>query len=113
MKSIFQIIIILFLNLSVSSCTKPTEACFDFSPTSITTSTSVTFNATCTKNGGYSYDWNFGDGTPDTTLIGEPTITHTFNTNGTYVVTLRAGRKDGVVWKENNKYITKRTLIVQ
>lgn len=99
--------------LVLSSCAKPTEACFDFSPTVITTSTSVTFNATCTRHGGYSYEWNFGDGKPDTTLLGEPTITHTFNSSGTYVVTLKAGRKDGVVWKENNKYITERTLTVQ
>lgn len=111
MKNILYILTI--GTLILSSCAKPTEACFEYSPTNITTSTPVTFNAACTKHGGYSYEWNFGDGIPDTILLGEPIITHTFSTSGTYIVTLKAGRKDGVVWKENNKYITTRSLTVQ
>lgn len=110
---------ILFLSLStcflslISSCAKPTEACFDSSPIeSITTTTAVTFDASCTKYGGYSYNWNFGDGT-DTTFYGDQLITHTFNTSGTYTVTLQAKRKDRLVLFPNNKYLTKRTVVVQ
>ena len=97
----------------ISSCAKPTEACFDFSPTeSITITTTVTFDASYTKYGGSSYNWNFGDGT-DTTVYGDHMITHTFNTSGTYTVTLQAKRKDRPVLFPNNKYLTKRTVVVQ
>lgn len=109
----FMALTICFIGL-ISSCAKPTEACFDSSPTeSISTTTAVTFDASCTKYGGYSYNWNFGDGTPDTTVMGDPIITHTFNTSGTFTVILEAGRKDGVALFENNKYLTKRTVVVQ
>ena len=100
--------------LLISSCAKPTEACFDASPSeSITTTTAVTFDASCTKYGGYSYNWDFGDGTSDTTVYGDQLITHTFNTSGTYTVTLQAKRKDRLVLFPNNKYLTKRTVVVQ
>ena len=108
----FLTLTICLMNL-ISSCAKPTEACFDSSPTeSITTTTSITFDASCTKYGGYSYNWNFGDGT-DTTVYGDQLITHTFNTSGTYIVTLQAKRKDRLVLFANNKYLTKRTVVVQ
>jgi PKD repeat protein len=98
----------------ISACAKPTEACFDFSPSvSISPITTVTFDASCTKNGGTPYKWNFGDGTVDTTVMGDPIVTHTFNTTGTFTVRLEARRKDGVVLFENNKYITERTVVVQ
>lgn len=114
MKNKIVILTISSLILSlINSCAKPQEACFNIFPTTITTSTSVEFDASCTKYGGYSYNWDFGDGTSDTTVMSVPTITHTFNTSGTYTITLNAGRKDGVVWKENNKHITTRTITVQ
>lgn len=115
MKNTFCILTILtFVTSFITSCTKPTEACFNYSPSdNITNSTPVTFDASCTKFGGHSYNWNFGDGTPDTTLLGVSIVTHTFSTSGTYIVTLKAGRKDGVVLKENDKYITNRTITIQ
>jgi hypothetical protein len=45
--------------------------------------------------------------------MGDPIVTHTFNTTGTFTVRLEARRKDGVVLFENNKYITERTVVVQ
>lgn len=113
-KSLYYLTLTICLMRLISSCAKPTEACFDFSPTeSITTTTAVTFDASCTKYGGSSYNWNFGDGTTETTVMGDPMITHTFNTSGTFTVTLEAKRKDRLVLFPNNKYLTKRTVVVQ
>jgi PKD repeat protein len=113
-NTLYFLVILTCITCLITSCTKPTEGCFYYSPTNyITTTTKVTFDASCTKYGGYSYNWDFGDGTPDTTLMGVSSVTHTFSTSGTYIVTLRARRKDGVVLKENDKYITKRNVTVQ
>lgn len=115
MKNIlFLLTILTCIKSLIAACTKPTEGCFNYSPTTnITTTTTVTFDASCTKYGGHSYNWDFGDGTPDTTLLGFSIVTHTFSTSGKYIVTLKAGRKDGIVWKENSKYETNRTVTVQ
>jgi PKD repeat protein len=96
------------------SCAKPSEACFSFLPTNnITTSTKVTFDASCSNSGAYSYNWDFGDGTPDTLLLGVSKVNHTFNKSGTFTVSLIVERKDGVVWREKGKYNTTRTITVQ
>ncbi len=107
----------MFFTSSISllfSCTKPTVACFDYSPTTaITTTTVVNFDASCTKYGGYTYTWNFGDGTRDTTLLGKETIIHLFKQTGSFTVTLMAKRKDGVSFSSSDSYITKKVVTVQ
>lgn len=92
------------------SCTKPEKACFDYSPSNPTTTTIVTFNASCSEHT-YSYRWTFGDGTPDETSTSS-TITHTYSTTGTYNVTLNAERKDGMTLKKGKTTYTK-TVVVQ
>jgi PKD repeat protein len=95
MKNIFYALTILtFITSLTTSCSKPTEACFTYSPTTITTNTTVTFNASCSDNASYFY-WNFGDNTADTTTT-SLTITHKFNATGQYTVKLNAKRKDGM-----------------
>lgn len=114
MKPVLYIFILVCTSCFIHACTKPTQACFTYLPTNnISKNSSISFDASCTTNGGNTYKWNFGDGTPDTTLTGVATITHTYNTSGTFTVTLKATRKDGVVWKENNNYITTKNITVQ
>jgi hypothetical protein len=61
------------IGIVFSSCTKPTEGWFNYSLTdNITTNTTVPFDASCAKYGGYSYNWGFGDETNDSTFFGIP-----------------------------------------
>ncbi|MDO8998230.1 MAG: PKD domain-containing protein [Bacteroidota bacterium] len=99
-----------FIGLT-NSCTKPTEGCFTYTPTTITTNTEVTFNAACSENG-YSFIWNFGDGTADTTVINSLTVTHKYSSSGTYIVTMTAERKDGVSIRKGKPTMTQ-SLTVQ
>ena len=81
--------VIIFL----TACTKPTEACFIYSPTTVTTTTIVTFNSSCSQNASY-FNWSFGDNATDTAIT-SLTVIHKYSTKGTYNVTLNAKRKDG------------------
>lgn len=68
--------------------TKPPVACFTFSPTVPFSWETITFDASLsTPDGGIiiSYDWNFGDETPNATGM---ITTHAYADNGTYTVTL-------------------------
>lgn len=94
------------------SCAKPTDSCFTFYPDTVSTNTEVTFDASCTKNGGYSYKWDFGDGSPDTTILGNPIVIHKYQSAGTYTVRLWAERKDGVAFREG-KVLDTKTITVQ
>ncbi len=47
-----------------------------------------TFNATAEGSGSLSYQWNFGDGTPDTGFTSSPAVTHNYVAPGRYVVSL-------------------------
>ena len=101
-------IIILFNN-----CSKPSEACFNFSPNeNISTQIPILFDATCSKNASY-YTWDFGDGTTKNSIPGTATITHSYSVNGVYEVTLIAKRKDGVTLRKNNTYSISKTIYVQ
>lgn len=112
-NTLYSIALVSIITGCITSCTKPTVACFDYSPTTtITTTTVVNFDASCTKYGGYTYTWNFGDGTKDTTLLGKETITHLFTQTGSFTVTLMAGRKDGVTFTRSDSYITKKVVTV-
>ncbi|OYY96056.1 MAG: hypothetical protein B7Y32_07575, partial [Methylophilales bacterium 16-45-7] len=46
---------------------------------------------------GTTYSWNFGDGSPDTPFIADPSISHTYTQPGVYVVTLSARDTAGTV----------------
>ena len=110
MKNIFYTLTITTFIILTNSCAKPMEACFTYSPATITTTTVVTFNSSCSQNAS-SFIWNFGDNTADTTaqsLI----VTHKYSTVGTYTVTLNVERKDGVSMKKG-KPKTQQTIIVQ
>lgn len=97
MKCAFYILALMsFLTGLTTSCTRPTEACFTYSPATITTNTVVEFNASCSENAS-TYSWNFGDNIPDT-LTNSLTITHIFPAAGQYNVTLKAKRKDGMTF---------------
>ncbi len=94
----------------LNSCAKPTNGCYTYSSGTITTTTLVTFDASCSE-GASSYKWNFGDGT-ETQETNALTITHTFATAGTYTVTLNAQRKDGVTIRKEKPTFTQ-TIVVQ
>lgn len=99
LKKTTNLLILILANtmfcLLFTTCSKPANACFTYSPaTAITTTTTVIFNASCSENSSY-YRWTFGDGTTDTTST-SLTISHKYNAPGTYTVTLDAERKDGV-----------------
>jgi len=69
---------------------------FTYSPIVPLTGETVTFNASLsTPDGGIiiSYDWNFGDGTPNATGM---ITTHAYTDNGTYTVTLTVTDDSGL-----------------
>jgi PKD repeat protein len=75
---------------------KPPVSYFTFSPTVLFTGEITTFNASLsTPDGGIiiSYDWDFGDETPNTTGM---IATHAYTDNGTYTVTLAVTDSDGL-----------------
>jgi PKD repeat protein len=111
MKNIFYFLtFITCITCLAISCSKPTEACFTYTPTSATTNTNVTFNASCSDNASY-FSWNFGDNTSDTTNT-SMTITHKFSSTGQYIVTLIAERKDGMTLGKDKPKATQ-TITVQ
>ncbi len=93
-KAITPFILFILITLCAISCSKPTESCFSYSKSKITTDSIVTFNASCSGNASY-FTWNFGDSTKDTTTTSLK-IKHKFNKNGQFIVNLVAKRKDGV-----------------
>ena len=95
MKPVFFLSLILLL----FSCKEPTVACFSHSPNAITTSTPVTFNASCSEEASY-FTWNFGDGSADT-ITTSLSVTHQYANAGTFTVKLNVKRKDGNVPKES------------
>jgi len=100
---------LLFASL-LTTCSKPiTDACFTYSPATITTTTIVTFNASCSQNR-ETLIWNFGDNTADTTVT-SVTVMHKYSTTGTYIVTLNATSKDGMSKKSHPT--TTQTITVQ
>ncbi len=103
MKRIFYTLIVTSI-IFLSACTKPTEACFTFSPTTVTPNTTVTFDASCSENAAY-FDWNFGDNTVDTSVT-SLTVTHKYTSVGQFTVTLNANRKDGTTLGKNHPTIT-------
>ena len=73
---------------------------YSASPTSGTAPLTVNFTDQSTNNP-TSYQWNFGDG--DTSTLQNPS--HTYNTNGTYTVTLTANNNYGSDTENKTNYI--------
>jgi len=90
--SLFIVAIILF------SCAKIEKSCFDFSPSEPFSGDVVVFNASCSQYAS-TYKWSFGDGSPDT-VTNSLTINHVYRSPGIYIVEMKAGRKDGIVFIE-------------
>ena len=86
----------------------PPVACFTFAPQSGDTATEFSFNASCSSDpdGTFStlrFRWDFdGDGTFDTSFMSSPTISHRFETPGTWTVILEVtdppGDTDTAQW---------------
>lgn len=98
------------LVLIMNGCKKPTSACFVYSPTTVTTATTVTFDASCSEEAD-TYQWNFNDGFLPTPPSSSPIVDHAFLNPGTYSVTLtveRSGRK-----KRKETLTTSQIVIVQ
>lgn len=105
LKNLRALLVIQFL-FFLASCGKPTKACFTISPNPVSVNSTVTFDPSCSQNAGF-YEWNFGDGSNDTTSTSS--ITHQFNSAGSFTVTLNASRKDGLTLGKD--YPTKTEVI--
>jgi PKD repeat protein len=113
-KNSLIFILCLALILFNIGCTKPIEACFIYYPSiNISTGASVTFDASCTKNANYSYEWNFGDNTKDTLILSTPIIVHKYKNSGIYNVSLKVETKDGVLWRQSKKTSYSKTITIQ
>ena len=91
------------INITAVPPTTPPVASFTPSVTSICAGQTVTFNNTSTGNP-TSYNWSFGGGTPSTSTIANPVVT--FNTAGTYTVSLTATNASGSNTSTQNNAIT-------
>ncbi len=77
--------------LTVTAC--DVTAAFSYTPTSVETGQTVTFQNDSTETGAgpYTYDWDLnGDGTYEITGVGKVNQNSTYNTTGTVTVKLRA-----------------------
>jgi PKD repeat protein len=91
----------------------PPQASFAYYPPSPVANQTVSFDASSSSPEGYndiitSYDWNFGDGTPDLIKTGNPaspTATHVFTQAKNYTVTLNVTNNEGL-WCTTSKPIT-------
>ncbi len=79
-----------------NACNKPAKACFTYSPTTITTTTDVIFDASCSEAAD-GYKWSFVNSRIDTTSS-SPIISHRYNTPGTYTITLTVDAKNSTLF---------------
>lgn len=89
----------LFAIIAFASCMKKPIACCEFSETGIV-GQPVSFNSTCSMDASM-YKWDFGDGSTST----EPNPTHTYTTEGTYIVKFMAMDKKEKNMDEKSKSI--------
>ena len=89
----------LFVTLAVvaSACQKRPDPCFTY--TSTPGNLAVSFS-NCSENA-VNYMWNYGDGTYSDT----PSPTHTYDTTGTYQVTLQATASNDVYEEETQTVV--------
>ena len=91
---------------TISVKATPVKADFSASPLSGKAPLAVTFTnmSTGTNVTGYSYSWNFGDGSNPSP---EKNPVHTYTQDGFYTVSLKATRPDGAtITNTKDKYIT-------
>lgn len=69
-----------------SSCTESTPSCFTWSPETVTTKTTVKFNASCIEKASI-FHWNFGDSSA-AIITTSLTTEHLYSTPGVYTVTV-------------------------
>src|SRR3990167_963533 len=101
MKTQIKLLVMaLIATFSFSSCMTNPMACCDI-PTSGAVGESLSFNSDCSMDAS-SFEWDFGDGTTST----EANVTHTYNTAGSYTVTLMATSKNGKKMDETTNSIT-------
>lgn len=91
------------INVQVSSTPTPPVANFTANATSVCAGTQVAFTNSST-NSPTSYAWSFPGGTPSSSTAANPTIT--YNTAGTYTVSLTATNADGSDSEVKTNYIT-------
>lgn len=91
----------IFAVLSFSSCMKEPMACVDNATKTGTVGQSISFDASCSMDAMH-YEWEFGDGA--TGSGASATITHAYNSVGTYTAKVRAMSKN--MKKEDSKTIT-------
>jgi PKD repeat protein len=87
MKKILGLLLI-FATLFIVSCQKQPKASFDVGGSNFKTGESINF--TNTSEDAASYEWNFGDGAKST----DKSPSHSFATQGSYLVTLTAFSKN-------------------
>jgi PKD repeat protein len=87
MKKILGLLLI-FATLFIVSCQKQPKASFDVGGSNFKTGESINF--TNTSEDAASFEWNFGDGTKST----DKNPSHSFATQGSYLVTLTAFSKN-------------------
>ena len=91
------------INLSGSTSTTPPVANFTSTSTTICEGESVSFTDQST-DGPTSWSWSFQGGSPSSSSSQNPTVT--YNTAGTYNVTLVVSNSGGSDTKTSNSYIT-------
>lgn len=89
--------------ITVNTCGSPPVADFSGTPTTLCAGSTVSFTDLST-NSPTSWAWSFTGGTPSSSTAQNPTIT--YNTPGTYAVTLVATNGSGSDTKTVNGYIT-------
>ncbi|MGB0402986.1 MAG: PKD domain-containing protein [Salibacteraceae bacterium] len=92
-----KIVFLLFVGAIFIGCTKPPEACFDFT----SFDKYIFFDPNCSEDAD-SYEWDFGDGETSTQTY----PTHQYDFAGTYEVRLLARNKKGerLIWKSVTVY---------
>lgn len=97
-KSIL-IIMGLFGVFAITSCMKEPMACVDSTTKSGNAGQSISFDASCSMDAKH-FEWDFGDG-----ATGEgASVTHAYNTAGTYTAKVKAMSKN--MKKENEATVT-------
>jgi PKD repeat protein len=89
--------------ITVNTCPVPPVANFSGSPTTLCAGGNVSFTD-LSSNSPTSWEWTFPGGTPATSIAQNPVIT--YNTAGTYSVTLKATNGAGSHTTTFNAYIT-------
>ncbi|MEZ4977937.1 MAG: PKD domain-containing protein [Chitinophagales bacterium] len=90
------------INVQVAVNPTPPVANFTANATSVCAGTQVSFTNSST-NSPTSYAWSFPGGTPSTSTVANPTVT--YNTPGTYTVSLTATNADGSDDEVKTNYI--------